>query len=165
MPKKLLLLAVLLLLSWCVMTLTHEAGHIVGGWCAGGTLKSAELRPWKLPYSTFHPDPAPLFTLWCGPVLGALVPWLIARSIGDDRVWFVAWFCVLANGLYLATSWVTGDQYLDTPQMLKHGAWPLSIAAYCLTTILFGYHGLRRHGLRLFADQRSDIEDTPRPSK
>ena len=56
------------------MTFTHEAGHVVGGWTCGGTLREAHLLPWELPYSTFEPDPLPLVTLWSGPVLGALVP-------------------------------------------------------------------------------------------
>ena len=72
-------LTALLGLAWCVMTFTHEAGHIVGGWLCGGTLVDAKLWPWTLPYSVFNPDPRPLVTLWSGPVLGAVVP-LILRQ-------------------------------------------------------------------------------------
>ncbi|RMF40779.1 MAG: hypothetical protein D6753_10925 [Planctomycetota bacterium] len=67
-----------------VMAFTHEIGHIVGGWCCGGTLKTADLIPWHLPYSIFDPDPKPLVTLWCGPILGIVVP-PTARTSADPR--------------------------------------------------------------------------------
>jgi hypothetical protein len=62
-------------------------------------------------------------------------------------MWFIANFCLLANGSYLAAAWVSGDRYLDTPKLLEHGAHPISIAIYCLLTIGFGYIGLRRQCL------------------
>ena len=133
----------LLLVSWCVMTLTHELGHIVGGWCCGGTLKDADLWPWRLPYSIFDPDPSPLTTLWCGPVLGVLVPVAIALILKRPSIWFVAHFCVLANGAYLATAWYSGDQFLDTTKLLHHGASPVLIAIYCVLTVGLGYVGFR----------------------
>jgi hypothetical protein len=52
--------------------------------------------------------------------------------------------CVLANGAYIATAWFSGDRYLDTPKLLEHGASPIAIVVYCLTTIGFGYVGFRR---------------------
>lgn len=151
MSKRLLSFVGLLLASWCVMTFTHETGHMVGGWCCGGTLRSAELAPWRLPYSLFDPDPLPLVTLWCGPLLGVLVPLCLARIVRRDWMWFVAHFCILANGAYLALAWLEGDRWLDTPQLLKHGAHPASIAIYCVLTIGFGYLGFRRACLRHFA--------------
>jgi hypothetical protein len=59
-------------------------------------------------------------------------------------MWFIANFCVLANGAYIATAWFSGDRYLDTPKMLEHGASPITIAVYCILTIGFGYVGFRR---------------------
>ncbi len=35
----------LLIVLWCVMTFTHEMGHIVGGWYSGAILKDADLLP------------------------------------------------------------------------------------------------------------------------
>ena len=74
MSNRLVRLVILLMASWCVMTFTHEVGHIVGGRCCGGTLIDVDLLPWHLPYSLFDPDPRPLVTLWSGPILGAVVP-------------------------------------------------------------------------------------------
>ena len=140
----------LLIVSWCVMTFTHEVGHIVGGWCCGGKLKSFDLYPWHLPYSIFDPDPRPLVTLWSGPMLGVLVPLAIAGIIRRDWMWFIAYFCILANGAYLAAAWLSGDEYLDAPKLLEQGASPVAIAIFCLFTIGFGYAGFRRSCLRFF---------------
>jgi hypothetical protein len=141
----------LLVVSWCVMTFTHEAGHVVGGWASGGTLREAHLLPWELPYSTFDPDPRPLVTLWSGPVLGVLVPLALAAAIRRHWAWFISHFCLLANGSYLAIAWATGDNLLDTPKLLARGAYPATIAAYCLLAIGFGYVGFRRHCTRVLS--------------
>jgi hypothetical protein len=134
----------LLVASWIVMTFTHEMGHIIGGTCCGGTLQAVDLMPWRLPYSIFEPDPFPLVTLWAGLILGALIPVVVAVIVQRDWMWFIANFCVLANGAYIATAWFSGDHYLDTPKLLEHGASTIAIAVYCLFTIGFGYVGFRR---------------------
>lgn len=118
----------------------------------GGSLMNADLLPWHLPYSMFKPDPNPLVTLWCGPILGVVVPCGLAFLVRRDCMWFIAHFCVLANGAYLATAWVSGDQYLDTPKLLEHGAHPITIAIYCVLTIGVGYVGFRRSCIRIFAE-------------
>jgi hypothetical protein len=134
----------LLVASWVVMTFTHEMGHIIGGKCCGGSLQSADLWPWHLPYSIFDPDPFPLVTLWAGLIIGVLAPVAVALVIQRDWMWFIANFCVLANGAYIATAWFAGDRYLDTPKLLEHGASPIAIGVYCSLTIGFGYVGFRR---------------------
>ena len=134
---------ILLVAAWVVMNASHELGHIVAGVCCGGTLQSFSLSPVTLPYSIFNPDPYPLITLWCGPLLGVLAPLLLALIFRKRTVWFIAHFCVLANGLYLAVAWVSGERYLDTPKLLEHGAWPVSILAFCAVTIVVGYIGFR----------------------
>lgn len=141
----------LLVASWCVMATTHEAGHVVGGWLCGGTLQEARLYPWELPYSTFEPDPHPLVTLWCGPVLGVLVPLAVAAVVRRPWAWFVSHFCTLANGCYLAVAWLTGDRFLDTPKLLEQGASPVVIAGYCVLTIGVGYVGFRGQCARVLA--------------
>lgn len=143
--KRILKFVALLVASWCVMTVSHELGHIICGCACGGTLTDADLLPWHLPYSFFEPDPHPLVTLWGGPILGVMIPVTIAFLIRTKWICFIAYFCVLANGSYLATAWVSGDRFLDTPKMLEHGAHPISVAIYCLLTIGFGYVGFRRH--------------------
>ncbi len=138
----------LLLASWCVMTFVHESGHILCGWACGGTLKAADLAPWHLPYSIFDPDPRPLVTLWGGPVLGAAIPLAVAILARRGWMWFVANFCILANGVYLAAAWVSGDSYLDTPQLPEHAAQPAANAVYCPRDDRFRYAGFRRQWIR-----------------
>ncbi len=134
------------------MTVVHELGHVVCGLACGGTLTSVDLLPWHLPYSLFQPDPHPLVTLWGGPIFGAAVPVLFAVAFRAKWLWFIAHFCVLANGAYIATAWVTGDQYLDTPKLLEHGAHPASLAVYCLVTIGAGYVGFRKQCVTVLGD-------------
>ena len=149
MLKRFIYFAILLITSWCVMTFVHESGHIICGWSCGGKLVSVDLLPWHLPYSIFDPDPKPLVTLWGGPILGVVVPLSIASLFRRDWIWFIAHFCLIANGFYIATAWFSGDRYLDTTKLLEHGASPLSIATYCSLTIGFGYIGFRRQCIRI----------------
>lgn len=149
----------LLIVSWCVMTFTHEMGHIIGGLCCGGTLTDADLVPWHLPYSFFNPDPYPLVTLWGGLILGVVFPLLIAAIIRRNSIWLIAHFCVLANGIYIATAWFAGDDQLDTPKLLHHGASPVAIVIYCVLTIGFGYVAFRRACIAFFsADRTADLK-------
>ncbi|MEM7477058.1 MAG: hypothetical protein AAF483_18905 [Planctomycetota bacterium] len=136
-------LILLIALAWVVMTTTHELGHIVAGCACGGTLASYSLSPISLPFSIFEPDPHPLVTLWSGPILGASVPVLIAWLFKHSYAMFIGYFCLLANGVYIGCAWFSGDQYLDTPKLLEHGASHASILIYCLITIGFGYLGFR----------------------
>ena len=136
------------------MLLTHELGHIVGGFASGAKLLSADLRPWKSPYSIFQPDPYPLITLWAGPLLGVLLPLLIAVIARKDWIWFIANFCVLANGSYIAIAWTSNDRFLDTTKLLENGASKTSIAVYCLLTIAFGYIGFRSSCIKILGSSK-----------
>ncbi|MEM9701332.1 MAG: hypothetical protein AAF907_02660 [Planctomycetota bacterium] len=135
----------LLLAGWCVMTFTHELGHLLGGWLGGGELRSAWLGPWPPPSSQFQPDPHPALTLWAGPLFGTAAPAFLATFVPRTwpglrrRAWFLADFCLLANGSYLAVAWTTGDRLLDTPRMFRAGVSPVGIAAFCLLACGVGY--------------------------
>lgn len=137
-------LVAILILSWCVMLMTHEVGHILGGWISGATLKDYDLRPWRLPYSIHDPDPRPLVTLWSGPIFGVVAPLAITIFTRRPTVRLVAYFCTIANGTYLAAAWISGDRFLDTTMMLDKGTHPIWIVLYCGATIPLGYLGLRK---------------------
>lgn len=138
----------LLAASWVAMATTHELGHLIGGWCGGATLVAADLVPWRLPYSLHAPDPHPRLTLWAGPILGIAIPMLIATILRRPWSWFVADFCLLANGSYLALAWLSGDRYLDTPRMLAAGTSPIAIGVFCVVTIAIGYYRFRDDCIR-----------------
>ncbi len=137
------------------MTTTHEIGHIIGGWIGGATLTDFEVAPWRLPYSLHQPDPHPRLTLWAGPLVGVVVPSLIAAIIRRRWAWFIADFCLIANGSYLAVAWVTGDRFLDTPRMLASGVHPASIVLYCLLTTTIGYVRFRADSIALLTNLKS----------
>lgn len=136
-------LASLLAAAWCVMVLSHETGHLLGGWLGGGRLQQADLRPWALPHSHFDPDPRPLLTLWAGPILGIVLPQIAAFLFNRPWGWLIAHFCWLANGCYLMAGWVDGGTHLDTTRLLAQGASPLQIITYGVLTIGWGYMRFR----------------------
>ncbi|TWU51450.1 hypothetical protein [Rubripirellula reticaptiva] len=138
------------------MTFTHECGHIIGGMTCGATLTDFDLAPWRMPYSLHSPDPHPLVTLWAGPILGIAVPISLAAIIRKRWAWFVADFCLIANGGYLALAWLSGDRFLDTPRLLDAGAHPVTIVIYCVLTIGAGYVWFR-------SDCTHYIAPTPKP--
>ncbi len=72
-----------------------------------------------------------------------------------DWAWFIANFCVLANGLYIGVAWLDGDRYLDTAQLFKHGAHPVTVAVYCIIALTYGYLGFRKSCISMF---RSEVE-------
>jgi hypothetical protein len=154
-------LVCLLGFSWSVMIVTHESGHILGGWLSGATLQAYDLRPWRLPYSLHNPDPHPLITLWSGPLFGVLAPIATALLFRRSEIWVIAYFCCIANGVYLAASWITSAPFLDTPMLLKNGASAFSIILYCLLTIPIGYAGLRHHAIVLLQRPRSLTNKQP----
>lgn len=145
--------------SWCVMTFTHESGHLVGGWLSGGELLEFDLLPWHLPHSRFHPDPQPLVTLWAGPVLGVVVPISLAWVIRRNWAFFIADFCLLANGAYIAAGWIAGDTLLDATRLLDQGAHPAMLVLYSLMTIPLGYVRFRRDCVRAFGRPPSGAVD------
>ena len=143
MTKRVAKFGLLLAASWVVMTTTHEAGHMIGGFLSGAVLVDFDLAPWRLPYSLHWPDPHPLVTLWSGPVLGVAMPIVFAAILRRHWAWFIASFCMTANGAYLALAWISGDRFLDTPRLLSAGVHPATIVVYCFLTIGFGYARFR----------------------
>ncbi len=51
--RAVVLLPLLLLVAWSIMVVTHEVGHVIGGYCSGGKLVDLDLRPWHLPTACF----------------------------------------------------------------------------------------------------------------
>ncbi|MEM1097900.1 MAG: hypothetical protein AAGH92_03830 [Planctomycetota bacterium] len=159
-------LGLLVVLSWFVMTLTHELGHVLTGWLGGATLVELELL--GLPYSFYEPNPRPALMLWGGPILGVALPvlavGLVGLGFGNGGVasrygWFVADFCVLANGMYLALAWKSGNETLDTARLLEAGVHPAWIAIFCVVTIGVGYVRFRRDVAEVLGRAKVDTAD------
>ena len=146
--------------SWVVMTVTHELRHVIGGLIGGAKLAAIELRPWHLPYSVLAPDPHPLLTLWSGPVLGCAIPIAVAGTCRRPAVWFVAWFCLLANSSYLLLGYLSGDAQLDTTRMLNAGTPPAVIFVAGGVLLAIGYTGFRRSCLDLLGERSTALSTT-----
>jgi hypothetical protein len=114
------------LLSWGLMQAVHELGHVVGAWTTGGTVERVVLHPLTISRTDVHDDPQPLVTVWCGPILGALLPlvgWLLSFRCPlpwEHALRFFAGFCLIANGAYLAYG--SFDGIGDAGELLKQGS-------------------------------------------
>ncbi|MFK8115686.1 MAG: M50 family metallopeptidase [Rubripirellula sp.] len=144
-------LVVWLAWAWIAMTITHELGHVFVGILSGAELRDLELRPWHLPHSLFVSDSYPLITLWAGPIIGCLVPCIVAIAISKPSVWFVAWFCVLSNGVYLLLGLWAGDPELDSTKLLQAGARPSHLWLAIAITLPVSYAKFRRACVSLFS--------------
>ena len=76
--------------------------------------------------------------------MGVIVPGVLALAVRHPWLVFIADFCLLANGAYLALAWFAGDRLLDTPRLLEAGASPITVGLYCVLTIGLGYLRFRR---------------------
>jgi hypothetical protein len=130
--------------AWVVMTISHELGHVIAGLVGGARLIQLELRPWHLPHCLLAGDRHPLVTLWAGPVLGCLFPLLAATTMSRPAIWFIAWFCLLANASYLLLGYFTGDAQLDTAKMIAAGGRPMEILGAAILALPIGYIQFRR---------------------
>ena len=126
------------------MTVTHELGHVLVALAGGAKLRDLQLQPWHLPYSLFSGDPHPLATLWAGFVFGCAIPLVSAAAIGRKAVWYVAWFCLLANGIYLLIGYVVDDGELDSTKMIRAGARPVELLVVSTVMVLIGYIKFRQ---------------------
>ena len=130
--------------AWVTMTLTHELGHVACGLAGGATLVELQLQPWQLPHSMFIGDEHPLATLWAGFIVGCAVPLLVAAIVRLPACWFVAWFCVVANGTYLLLGYLGGDGELDSVKMLRCGARPAELLGAVVVMLPLGYIKFRQ---------------------
>ena len=149
-------LALLLTFSWCTMLVCHELGHLIMGYVGGAKLVDFDIVPWHLPYSFHSPDPHPLITLWGGPVLGISIPFAAFFCWRNAILRFVADFCLLANGCYIAVATWTGDHLLDSQRLLDAGAPITSLILFSALTITVGY-------LRFRQDCAAALSRSPRP--
>lgn len=133
------------------MTLTHELGHVIAGILGGAKLIQLELRPWHLPHSQFASDAHPQLTLWAGPVLGCLIPLAVAVVVRRRAGWFVGWFCVLANALYLLLGYVSGDGELDSAKMIAAGTRPIELLGFVAVTLPVAYFKFRKCCIELLS--------------
>ncbi|MBM4072307.1 MAG: hypothetical protein FJ271_25775 [Planctomycetes bacterium] len=123
---QLVLIVAALLGAWLGMQAMHEAGHVLGAWCSGGSVKQVVLHPLTISRTDLADNPHPLLVVWAGPLFGCMLPlalWLTmwsARLPGAYLTRFFAGFCLIANGAYIGGG--SFERVGDCGEMLRHGA-------------------------------------------
>jgi hypothetical protein len=102
-----LLIIAMSLLSWLLMMMVHEAGHVLHALLSGGVVTKVVLHPLAISRTDVAPNPHPHFVVWGGPIWGCALPLLmllLSRKF-QSRIHFLlvffAGFCLIANGAYL----------------------------------------------------------------
>ena len=147
MPDRFLrpiLIASVLWISWLLMMLVHESGHVLGGIASGGTVRQMVWHPAILSRTDVSPNPHPRIEVWAGPALGSLIPLAVAGLVALLRVrvaylvWAVAGFCLIANGVYLGVG--SYDPVGDAKELILHRtpAWCLATFGVCASLLGLG---------------------------
>ncbi|HEX8916565.1 MAG TPA: hypothetical protein VF796_29710 [Humisphaera sp.] len=122
----------LLYATWLLFLGVHEAGHVLLAALTGGTVERVDLPLFGLSRTDVSPNPEPTLVAAGGPALGMVLPLLIWAAIPRRRrgrarpaAQFVAGFCLVGNGLYLAAGCY--DRVGDPGDLLRRGvpAWLL----------------------------------------
>jgi hypothetical protein len=110
---------------WLLFMAVHEFGHVLAAWATGGHVARVVLSPLSLSRTDVTPNPHPMVEVWGGPAFGAAVPlllWALWRAVRrPGALWLqgFAGFCLIANGLYIASgaAFAAGD----TEELLRLG--------------------------------------------
>ncbi|MCA9280191.1 MAG: hypothetical protein H6815_00575 [Phycisphaeraceae bacterium] len=108
------------------MIALHELGHVVFAVFSGGTVSHVSFPLVGFSQTHLLKNPSPLFVAWGGMVVGCTLPvilWLGVKSVHKRYgIWsqFVAGFCLVVNGCYIACGSFTHAG--DADDMLRHGS-------------------------------------------
>jgi hypothetical protein len=139
--------ALVVVLSWYLMMVFHELGHVVSVTINGGTIDRVILRPWTFSQTIRSGSRHEALDIWAGPLFGIAIPLvlsLVARRVAGRLVGFVqffAGFCLIANGVYLGVGWTAGVGDAGELMDLGFPVWPMVLfGAACLVGGLFIWH-------------------------
>lgn len=129
-------------LSWLLMQILHESGHVLHAWFSNGTVTKVVLHPLTISRTDVAPNPYPLFVVWGGPIWGCLLPlllWFTTKQRLSKIEYFLRFltgFCLIANGAYLGV----GSFYPvgDAETLLQLGTPEWLLALFGATTIPAG---------------------------
>jgi len=130
--------------SWLAMQAVHELGHVLGAVATGGEVVKVVLHPCTISRTDINPNPHPLFVVWAGPVVGAMLPLvvsLLARVLGSPGIYlflFFAGFCLIANGVYIGLGSIQG--LADAGDMLRLGSSSWQLILFGVLTAPLGLY-------------------------
>ena len=146
---QLVFVAALVALSWLGMMAVHELGHVIGAVVTGGSVDRCVLYPLTISRTDVSPNPHPVTVVWMGPIVGCLLPLVILAVVpkryptSRSVTQFVAGFCLIANGTYIAIGWI--DHVGDCGEMLQNGVpvwWMLVFGSVTMPLGLYRWHRL-----------------------
>lgn len=138
--------------SWLAMQAVHELGHVLGGVASGGTIEKVVLHPCTLSRTDVSPNPHPLFEVWSGAAVGAILPlvvFLLAAKLRCPGLYlfrFFAGFCLIANGVYIGVG--SFQRIADAGQLLVFGSPQWMLILFGLATAPLGlylWNGIGSH--------------------
>jgi hypothetical protein len=141
-------------LSWLLMMVLHESGHLLHGWLSGAQLVRVELPPLGFSRTDFADNPHPLFVAWGGGIWGCLLPLAILAAVRFGTpcyAYLAAWFagfCLIANGAYLAAGSLFGGTADDAGVILHCGGSQWHLLAFGIPATAAGlylWNGLGPH--------------------
>jgi hypothetical protein len=133
-------------LSWLLMMVLHEAGHVLHGWLSSAQIAEIHLPLLGFSRTDFIVNPHPLFVAWGGAVWGCLLPLAIlavvyyaVRNYSYLARWF-AGFCLIANGAYLAAGSFYKSGADDAGVIMQAGGaqWQLLLSG--IPTVILGIY-------------------------
>ncbi len=143
---------VFLYACWIGMEAVHELGHVLNAWSSGAQVVnvSIPLRPWMTSQTIVDPNPNPRFVAQGGSTWGVAIPalacglaYLIRRRVPEPLKFFTG-FCLIANGVYMATGWAWRNT--DAGDLVRMNVPRAVLIAYGVASAAFGiaiWHRLR----------------------
>jgi hypothetical protein len=139
-----MLIASMTCLSWLLMMVLHEAGHVWHGLLSGAHLERVHLPIMGFSRTDFAANPHPLFVVWGGPLWGCLLPLAIlgvVSSAARRYAYLAKWsagFCLIANGGYLFGGAFQRGGGDDGGIILQHGGARWQLVAFGVVAIASG---------------------------
>ena len=137
------LIGSLLPLSWLLMMLVHELGHVLGAAVTGGQVVQFVWHPLAFSRTDVSPNPEPLVVVWAGPVVGVLLPLVLwGLAVAARQSWayllrFFAGFCLVVNGAYIGGG--SFGRYADCGEMITHGSPSWMLWLFGLACLIGGF--------------------------
>ncbi len=133
-------------LSWLLMMVLHECGHVLHGWFSGAQLAQVDLPPWGFSRTDFTANPHPLLVAWGGGIGGCLLPLallIVVRTAIPRYAYLATWFagfCLIANGAYLAGGSFFGGGAEDAGVILQNGGAQWQLLLFGIPVVAAGLY-------------------------
>lgn len=148
--NRLLFALSIIVISWLLMMTIHEFGHILGAKLTGGTINKVVLHPLKISRTDVTPNPHPTVVVWLGPIIGSLIPLMLATIVSTNYhliksvSLFFAGFCLIANGAYIGIG--SFASIGDCHEMLRTGTPHWMMVGFGITATVTGLYLWHRLG-------------------